>query len=110
LSSRLASHCVPKEKEKHGVVGSSFPPRDCIILSSVEENGFSQSRAWPIGFDHNGEIVVWEEDVDFWDELPLDWAVDDDFGEEALAIDSAPEIQRQEGALEFTKFHQLWQR
>jgi hypothetical protein len=66
--------------------------------------------------------VVWEEDVDFWDELPLDWAVDDDFGEEALAIRDAmvedflryKTIARQkskdERALEFVKFHQLWRR
>jgi hypothetical protein len=60
-----------------------------MIPSSVEESGFSQSRAWPIGFYHNEEIVVWEEDVDFWDGLPLDWAVDDEFGEEALAIRDA---------------------
>jgi hypothetical protein len=50
-------------------------------------NGFSQSRNWPIGFDHNGQIVVWEEEEDdYWDGLPLDWAMDGDFGEEAMAI------------------------
>jgi hypothetical protein len=66
--------------------------------------------------------VVWEEDVDFWDGLPLDWVVDDDFGEEALAIRDAmvedflryKTIARQkskdERALEFVKFHQLWRR
>jgi len=81
----------PREVIDVGVVGSSSPPRDCIIPSSVEENGFSQFRAWSLDFDHKGEIVVWEEDVDFWDGLPLDWAMDDDFGEEALAIRDAME-------------------
>ncbi len=32
--------------------------RDCIIPSSVEDNGFSQSRVSPVGFDHNEEIVL----------------------------------------------------
>jgi hypothetical protein len=32
-------------------------------------------------------IVVWEEEEDdYWDGLPLDWAMDGDFGEEAMAI------------------------
>jgi hypothetical protein len=45
------------------------------------------AKAWPVGFDHNGEIVVWEEEEDdYWDGLPLDWAMDGDFGEEAMAI------------------------
>jgi len=57
------------------VVGPSSPPSGCIIPSSVEGNGFSQSWDWLVGFDHNGEIVVWEEDVDFWERLPLDWGV-----------------------------------
>jgi len=35
------------------------------------------------------EIVAWEEDVDFWDGLLLSWAVNDDFGEEALPIRDA---------------------
>jgi hypothetical protein len=48
----------PQEVINAEVVGSSSPPRDCIIPSSVEENGFSQSRAWLISFDHNREIVV----------------------------------------------------
>lgn len=39
----------------------------------VEGNGFSHSRNWPVGFDLNGEIVVWEKDDDFWEGLPLDW-------------------------------------
>jgi hypothetical protein len=33
-----------------------------------------------------GKIVVWEDDLDCWDGLPLDWALDGAFGEEALAI------------------------
>jgi hypothetical protein len=55
------------------VVGPS-PSSGCL-------NGFSQTRNWPVGFDHNGEIVVWEEDEDdYWDGLPLDWAMDGEFG------------------------------
>jgi len=34
-------------------------------------------------------------DVDFWDGLPLDWALDDAFGEEALAIRHAIEKEFQ---------------
>jgi hypothetical protein len=52
-------------------IGLSSPPANCIIPSSIEENGFSYSHAWPIGFDHNEEIIVWEEDVDFWDGLAM---------------------------------------
>jgi hypothetical protein len=78
------------------VVGPSSPPSGCL-------NGFSQSRNWPVGFDHNGEIVVLEEEEDdYWDGLFLDWAMDGDFGEEAMAysgchgrgipVDCAPEV------------------
>jgi hypothetical protein len=77
------------------VVGPTSPSSGCIILSSVEGNGFSQPRDWHVGFDHTGEIVVWEEDVDFLDGLPLDWALDCAFGEEALAIRDAMEEEFQ---------------
>ncbi len=52
----------------------------------VEGNGSSQSRNWPVGFDQNGEIVVWEKDNDFWEGLPLDWEMDGFQDEESLAI------------------------
>jgi hypothetical protein len=39
--------------------------------------------------------VVWEEDVDFWDVLPLDWALEGAFGEETLAIRDAMEEEFQ---------------
>jgi hypothetical protein len=59
-----------QEVNNGGVVGPSSPPSGCL-------NGFSQSRNWPVGFDHNGEIVVWEEkEDDYWNGLPLDWAID----------------------------------
>jgi hypothetical protein len=77
------------------VLRLSSPPSGCIIPSFVKGNGFYQSRDWPVGFDHNWEILVWEEDVDFWDGLPLDWALDDAFGEEALAIRHAIEKEFQ---------------
>jgi hypothetical protein len=91
----------PREVIDVGVVGPSSPPSGCIIPFSVEGNGFSQSKNWPIGFDHNGEIVVWEEEDEFWDGLPLDWALDEDFalagdfGEEAMAIRDAMEEEFQ---------------
>jgi hypothetical protein len=78
-----------------GMVRPSSPPRGCSTSSSVEGNSFSQSRNWPIGFDHKGEIVVWEEDVDIWDVSPLDWALEDAFGDEALAIRDAMEEEFQ---------------
>jgi hypothetical protein len=74
------------------MVGSSSPPRGCLSPFSpysAERNGFSQSQNWPIDFDHNREIVVWEEEEDYWDGLPLDWALDGSFEEEALAIRDA---------------------
>jgi len=42
-----------QEANNGGVVGPSSPPSGGC---------FSQSRNWPVGFDHNGEIVVWEEE------------------------------------------------
>jgi len=74
------------------VVRPFSPPSGCISPCSVEGDRFSQSGNWPVGFDHNGEIVVWEEEEDdYWDGLPLDWALEGDFGEEALAISVAME-------------------
>jgi len=77
-----------QEVNNGGVVGPSSPSSGCF-------NGVSQSRNWPVGFDHNWEIVVWEEEDDYWDGLPLDWAMDGDFGEEALAIRDAMEEEFQ---------------
>jgi hypothetical protein len=73
------------------VAGPSSPPSGCIFPRSIEGNGFSQSRNWPVSFDHNGEIIVWEEEDDYWEGLPLDWAWEGSFGEEALAIRDAME-------------------
>jgi hypothetical protein len=67
------SPTLPRKGNVLGMVGSSSPSRGC------------QSRHWPVGFDHNGEGVVWEDVNDFWDGLPLDWDMDGDFEEEALA-------------------------
>lgn len=39
--------------------------------------------------------MVWEEEDDYWDGLPLDWAMDGDFGEEAMAIQDAMEEEFQ---------------
>jgi hypothetical protein len=78
----------PREVNTVALVGPSSPPSGCI-------NGFSQSRNWPVGFDHDWEIVVWEEEDDYWDGLPLDWALDGDFGEEAMAIRDDMELEYQ---------------
>jgi hypothetical protein len=51
----------------------------------------AQSQEWPVRFDLNGELVVWEKDDDFWDGLPLDWTLDGVQGEESLAILDAME-------------------
>jgi hypothetical protein len=48
----------PRKVFDGGIVGPSSPPRGCSSSSPVEGNGLSQSRNWPIGFDHNGKIVV----------------------------------------------------
>jgi hypothetical protein len=47
------------------MIGLHSPSGCRIIPSSVEGNGFSQSQKWPVRFDLNGELVVWEKDVDF---------------------------------------------
>jgi hypothetical protein len=87
---------LPREVKDVGVVGPSSPPSGGIFPCSVEGNGVSQSQNWPVGFDHNGEIVVWEEEEDDnWDGLPLDWALEGAFGEEALAIRDAMEEEFQ---------------
>jgi len=71
------------------VVGPSSPLSGCL-------NGFSQSRNWLVGFDHNREIVMWEEEEDdYWDGLSLDWAMDGDFGEEVMAIQDTMEEEFQ---------------
>jgi hypothetical protein len=82
---------LPQEVKDVGFAGPSSPPSGCIIPRSVEGNGLSQSRNWPVGFYHNGEIVVWEEEDDYWEGLPLDWALEGAFGEEVLAIKDAME-------------------
>jgi hypothetical protein len=43
------SPTLPRKANVLGMVGPSSPPRGC------------QSRNWPVGFDHNGEVVVWED-------------------------------------------------
>jgi len=75
----------PQKVTEVGMVGPSSPQRGCLTPYSTEGNSLSLSRNWPVGFDHNGEIVAWEEDDEF-DGLPLDWALDGAFEEEALAI------------------------
>jgi len=90
-----ATPVSPRKVFDVGMVGPSSPPRGCSISSPVKGNGLSQSRNWPIGFDHNGEIVVWEEDVDLWDVSPLDWALEGAFGDKALAIQDVMEEEFQ---------------
>jgi hypothetical protein len=73
----------PQEVKDVGVESLPSPPS---CPPPVEGNGSSQSRNWPVGFDQNGEIVVWEKDNDFWEGLPLDWEMDGFQDEESLAI------------------------
>jgi len=82
-----ASH----EAKDVGMIGLHSPSGCRIIPSSVEGNGLSQSQEWPVGFDLNRELVVWEKDDNFWDGLPLDWLLDGVQGEESLAILDAME-------------------
>jgi hypothetical protein len=82
---------VSHEAKDVGMIGLHSPSRGRIIPSSVEGNGFSQSQDWPVGYDLNGKLVVWEKDDDFWDGLPLDWSSDGVQGEESLAILDAME-------------------
>jgi len=63
----------PREVNDVAVAGPSSSPKGCIIPPSVEGNGFSQSRNWPVSFDQNGEIVVWDEEDDYWDGLGVGW-------------------------------------
>jgi hypothetical protein len=79
------------EAKDVGMIGLHSPLGCRIIPSSVEGNGVSQSQEWPVGFDLNGELVVWEKDDDFWDGLLLDWLLDRVQGEESLAILDAME-------------------
>jgi hypothetical protein len=69
-----------QEVNNGGVVGTSSPSSGCF-------NGFSQSRNWPVGVIITGRL--------WCDGLPLDWAMDGDFGEEALAIRDAMEEEFQ---------------
>jgi hypothetical protein len=39
--------------------------------------------------------MLWEEGEDYWDGLPLNWAMDENFGEEAMAIQDAMEEEFQ---------------
>jgi len=106
----------PQKVTGVGMVGPSSPTRGCLTLYSSKGNGFSLSHNWPVGFYHNGYIVVWEDD-EFWDGLPLDWALDGAFEEEALAIRrhggrvtkrenvSTPKVRRQKEASKSAKFH-----
>jgi hypothetical protein len=75
-----------REAKDVGMLGLQSPPGCRIIPSSIEGNGCSQSQEWPVGFDLNGELDVWEKEDDFWDGLPLDWTLDGVHGEESLAI------------------------
>jgi hypothetical protein len=47
-------------------------------------NGFSQTQASTVDFDHNREIVVWEKA--FLERLPMEWMIDEGQGEEFRAL------------------------
>jgi hypothetical protein len=50
-------------------------PRCSFIPSSEKVNGFSLSQHWLVGFDPSREFVVWKKDAEFWEGMPLDWAI-----------------------------------
>lgn len=82
---------VSHEAKDVGMIGLHSPLGCRIIPSSVEGNGVSKSQEWLVGFDLNGESVVWEKDDDFWHGLLLNWLLDGVQGEESLAILDAME-------------------
>jgi hypothetical protein len=70
LPSKLAPSSTSEDKE----------------VGVVRENGITQSQQWPVGFSPSGEAMVWEQDEEFWDRVPLDWEMDDGLEVESLAI------------------------
>jgi len=50
----------------------------------VRDNGISPQ--WLVGFNPSGEVMVREQDEEFWDGVPLDWEMDDGLDVESLAI------------------------
>jgi hypothetical protein len=57
--------------------GPAFP----VVGAAAGGHHAPSRRAWPREF-----FEVWEEEDDYWEGLPLDWAMEGAFGEEALAI------------------------
>jgi len=52
----------------------------------VRDNGITKFQQWPVGFDHFDEAMMWEQDEEFWDGVPLVWEMDDGLDVESLVI------------------------
>jgi hypothetical protein len=55
----------------------------------VRDSGISKYQQWPVGFDQSEEAVVWEQDEESWDGVPMVWEMDDGLDVESLAIHDA---------------------
>jgi hypothetical protein len=55
----------------------------------VRDSGITKYQQWPVGFDQSEEAVVWEQDEESWDGVPMVWEMDDGLDVESLAIHDA---------------------
>jgi len=77
---------LPREVNDVGVVGSPSSLSGCIIPSSVEGNGYSQTQDLLVDFDHNWEIDDWKKADELWERVSAEWVVNEDQGEKFRAI------------------------
>jgi hypothetical protein len=55
----------------------------------VRDSGITKYQQGPVGFDHSEEALVWEQDEESWDGVPMVWEMDDGLDVESLAINDA---------------------
>jgi hypothetical protein len=73
LPSELALSSTPEVKE----------------VGVVRDSGITKYQQGPVGFDHSEEALVWEQDEESWDGVPMVWEMDDGLDVESLAIHDA---------------------
>jgi len=73
LPSELALSSTPEDKE----------------VGIVRDSSITKYQQWPVGFDQSEEAVVWEQDEESWDGVPMVWEMDDGLDVESLAIHDA---------------------
>jgi len=62
------------------------PYKDSTILNGIVEKIKYQLAGWkPVGFHPYGEVVMWEQNEEFWDGMPMDWEMDDGHDVDSLA-------------------------